>query len=103
MAAMVEERAAKARGDEILARSLGARVRALRERAGLDGTRLAELAGMKQAYLWRLEAGRTLPSIRSLARLALALELPLTELLTDVDYSGVALQPRSYTSPDEKD
>lgn len=90
------------RGDVVLAKSLGARIRTLREASGLEGTRLAESAGMKQAYLWRLESGRTIPSIRSLARIALALDIPLTELLVDVDYSGIALEARPYRSPNAK-
>lgn len=81
--------------DDNLARSLGARLRLLREEAGLDVTTLAERCGMKQPYLSRVEAGRTLPGVRSLAKLAIALDIPLTSLLEGVDYGSVELTPRS--------
>lgn len=76
--------------------SLGARLRALREAAGLDVTSLAGRCGMKQPYLSRVEAGRTLPSLRTLAKLAIALGVPLSDVVDGVDYSGVILSPRPY-------
>ncbi|MXO52429.1 helix-turn-helix domain-containing protein [Erythrobacter pelagi] len=82
--------------DDRLARSLGERLRLLRQDAGIDGTQLAERCGMRQAYIWRLEAGRTLPSLRNLARLAVGLQVPLTHLLENVEYEDVELRPRSY-------
>ena len=81
--------------DDNLARSLGARLRTLREQAELDVTSLASRCGMKQPYLSRVEAGRTLPGVRTLAKLAIVLDVPLTALLEDVEYKDVELAPRS--------
>lgn len=83
--------------DDLFTASLGARLRDLREAAGLDVTSLAGRCGMKQPYLSRVEAGRTLPSLRTLAKLAIALGVPLSEVVEGVDYSGVVLSPRPYS------
>ncbi len=79
-----------------LALSVGACIVGHRERAGLDGATLARAAGMAPAYLWRVEQGRSLPTLRNLARLAKALDVTLSMLLTDADISDVALDNRPY-------
>ncbi|KZX52732.1 hypothetical protein A3711_07425 [Erythrobacter sp. HI00D59] len=83
-------------GERRLAETFGARLARLREEAGIDATELGRRAGMTQAYVWRLENGRALPSLRNLARFALALECPLPSLLEDVDYQGIELDSRQY-------
>ncbi len=40
---------------------------------------------MKKAYVWRVEQGKTLPSLRTAARFAKALEISLSELLEGVE------------------
>lgn len=82
-------------GDEFSI-SLGARLRELRVASGLDVTSLAERCGMKQPYLSRVEAGRTLPSLRTLAKIAIGLGVPLPHLVEGIDYGEVELAPRSY-------
>ena len=83
-------------GDAKFAASFGSRLKELRSEAGLDGTALGQKCGMTQAAMWRLEAGKALPTLRTLARLAIALEVPITELLVDVDYHEVKLANRPY-------
>lgn len=82
--------------DDGLALSFGRRLAELREIAGIDGTELGRRVGMSQAYVWRLEAGRAVPNLRTMARMAVALDVSLSSLVEDVDCSGVELRNRNY-------
>ena len=53
--------------------ALARRVRALREKRKLTQAELAELAGTGQAAIARIEAGRTVPKLDLLVRIAAAL------------------------------
>lgn len=92
-------------GDDIdsngqaLAISFGRCVTRQREAADLAMSKLAEMAGMSRAYLWRVEQGQTLPSLRNAARIAVALEMPLARLLEGLDLSDVTMESRSYSKP----
>ncbi len=66
--------------DRVL-RELGQRVRQRRSQQGLTLKELAAGAGLSMRFLVQVEAGRGNPSVRSLAALAGALDLPLTALL----------------------
>jgi transcriptional regulator with XRE-family HTH domain len=79
-----------------LASSFGKRLAELRAGVGIDATELGRRAGMSQAYIWKLENGRALPNLRTLARLAIAIDQPLVSLLDGVDYTSVELQNRGY-------
>jgi ribosome-binding protein aMBF1 (putative translation factor) len=57
--------------------TLGARIRAERERMGLTQTELAERMGTTQPTIARLEAGGVTPSLNTLQRTADALGLEL--------------------------
>ena len=83
-------------GDAKFAASFGDRLKKLRSDAGLDATALGQRCGLTQAAMWRLEAGKALPTLPTLARLAFAREVPITELLVDVDYQDVRLVNRPY-------
>lgn len=83
-------------GDALLASSLGTAVTKHREAASLGMAELARAAGMSRAYLWRIEQGRVLPGLRNLARLAVALDLPIARLMDHVDVSGITLANRGY-------
>ena len=82
--------------DDGLALSFGRRLAELREIAGIDGTELGRRVGMSQAHVWRLEAGRAVPNLRTMARIAVALDVSLSELVADVDCSSVELRNRDY-------
>lgn len=71
--------------DDPLAISFGRRLTAVREEQGLSSVELGDRAGMKKAYVWRVEQGKTLPSLRTAARFAKALEISLSELLEGVE------------------
>lgn len=64
---------------------LGSRLRAARLGAGLSQSRLEELSGIPKARLSRYENGRVEPSIRTLTRLARALDVSEASLLGDRD------------------
>lgn len=70
---------------------IGGRVRELRMDLGLTTAQLGELAGISKAMVSKIENGRTSPSLRTLERLARALEVPLTSLFRGLDEEHEAL------------
>ncbi len=65
---------------------VGETIRALRRQRHLQQGELAALAGMQAAPLCNIENGKNLPSVRSLCRLAAALEVSVNDLLSPADY-----------------
>jgi len=61
--------------------SVGQRLRAVRRAAGARGSDVARAAGMARSNYARLEAGRHLPSLATLQRVAAALRIPAGRLL----------------------
>ncbi|MEU7749233.1 XRE family transcriptional regulator [Nonomuraea sp. NPDC049158] len=61
--------------------AVGAQIRQRREQRGMSSAELARRAGLSKATLSQLEAGRGNPTIETLDALAIALRLPLTDLL----------------------
>lgn len=79
-----------------LAASIGAQLRLRRTQRGLSGAELARQAGISKATLSGLEAGRANPTVETLDALAIALHIPLTDLLThDGDSDTVLLRGTS--------
>lgn len=62
---------------------LGQRLRALRLSAGLTQAELARRTGIHRPNIARVEAGRHTPSLETLARLAAAIGVPTTRVLSD--------------------
>ncbi|QWC57495.1 helix-turn-helix domain-containing protein [Erythrobacter sp. 3-20A1M] len=81
---------------DAFAKSFGARVAVLRERAGLSFAEFAEPMGTSKGYLWKVEKGETVPTLRNAARMARVLGVTLSELVEDVDISGMELGSRPY-------
>jgi transcriptional regulator with XRE-family HTH domain len=65
-----------------LAEILGRNIRAVRKRRGSSQEQLALDAGMKRSYVSDMERGTRNPSIKAIARLALALDVDPAALLT---------------------
>ncbi|WP_199504124.1 helix-turn-helix domain-containing protein [Qipengyuania sp. YIM B01966] len=86
-------------GDRALADSFGRCLTRQREAADISMSKLAELSGMSRAYIWRLEQGQTLPSLRNVARIAVALEMPVARLIEGLDTSALRLTNRDYDKP----
>ncbi len=68
--------------DAAEAAAFGASLRALRERRGLRQQELAAAAGLTPPQVSSFEAGSRLPSVRSLRRLAAALDTTLDALFS---------------------
>ena len=62
---------------------IGLRIREWRKVKGLLQKQLAAAAGMEVAQLWAIESDRNSPSIKTVARIAAALSIPLPELLSE--------------------
>ena len=60
---------------------LGAAVRELRKAVGLSQRELAEKSGIAKQAITNIERGATLPTLRTLERLAVALHVPPSEVL----------------------
>lgn len=67
---------------EAVARSLGKRIRQLRQGKGWSQEHLADEAGMHRTYLWGIEQGVRNPSIRHLSQIADALGVTVSALFT---------------------
>lgn len=63
-----------------LRRRLGLRIREVRRARGLTQEELAERVGISPRYLSRVEVGQQNPSIQTVAQLATALDIELSEL-----------------------
>jgi len=70
--------------EERLLISFGERVRLLRHSSGLSQEALADVCGLDRTYVGGIERGERNPSLRNIARLALALGVSLAELLQGV-------------------
>lgn len=62
---------------------LGLRIRALRERLKLSQEELSHRARIHTTYLSDVERGRRNIGVLNIARIAFALDLPLSELFSD--------------------
>lgn len=69
--------------DPLLA-AIGKRLREVRTSRHLGVTEAATRAGMKKGHLWRVEAGQHNLSVKVLARLAVALDTTMSDLLAGV-------------------
>ncbi len=72
-----------AAGPAIDGTRLGARLRELRLEAGLTQAELARRTGIHRPNIARVEAGRHTPSLETLARLATAMGVPTTRVLSE--------------------
>lgn len=66
--------------DDLLQR-FGDKLRSVRQRKGLSQEKLAELAGVHRTFVSSVERGERNISLLNIARLAKALEVPLTKLM----------------------
>lgn len=64
---------------------IGARIRAARQASGLSQGDLENRTGLLRCYLSRVENGHTEPSLQTLARIAQALEMPVSGFFTGTE------------------
>ena len=80
-----------------MAAKVGARVRELREAAGITQERLAWDCDLDRAYIGHIEAGRRLPSLPVLAQIAARLDADLLDVaaaLVSGDRAALVRPPR---------
>ena len=63
------------------AKQIGMKLKQIRKAKGLSQTALAQKARVSRAYVFRLEAGGSDPTVGVLQRLAKALGVPVAKLL----------------------
>jgi transcriptional regulator with XRE-family HTH domain len=68
-------------GPAVLARRLGARIRELRQEAGITQEKLAAYCDVDKGYLSQVESGKRLPSIPVIALLAAELGTEIADLV----------------------
>jgi len=77
--------------DEAFLAELGERVRELRARRGMSRRILADASGVSERYLAELESGRGNISVLLLRQIAVALSLPVEDLLREQDQRSLEL------------
>jgi transcriptional regulator with XRE-family HTH domain len=93
-------------GDEpdLLTATVGENLRRQRVRRGLSLERLADVSGVSRSMLGQIELGQSTPTIKTLWRIAGALKLPFSALITDGPRRGTRLLPartaKTLTSQD---
>src|SRR5580693_888365 len=76
-----------------LAPAVGANLRRLRTKRGLSLERLAKASGVSRAMLGQVELGQSTPTINVLWKIARALDVPFSALITDRSARGTTLLP----------
>ncbi len=68
----------------------GAKIRSYRKRKGLSLTRLSEITGIAASNLSSLELNKTSPTLQTLARIADAFDVKISEFLDEIFYRKVS-------------
>ncbi|RZU60872.1 helix-turn-helix domain-containing protein [Zhihengliuella halotolerans] len=84
------------------AQSIGTRVTGIRTHRGLSLSRLAREAGVSKATLSGLEAGTGNPTLETIERLALALAIPVTDLLVSTERATRVVRAPRDAAPAER-
>ncbi|WP_448212463.1 helix-turn-helix domain-containing protein [Colwellia sp. MEBiC06753] len=77
--------------------TLGEQFKQLRQQQGLSQPQLAELAGIEQSYLSKLENDKSLPSNDIFRRLIAALNVSIEQLLSPLDHSLINNELKQIT------
>ena len=80
---------------------IGDRLRELREERNLSQGDIEKRTGLLRCYLSRVENGHTIPSLDTLAKIAGAMELPLSQFFSDSGHSGNGAKSLPQLSEDE--
>lgn len=63
---------------------IGVRIKELRKSRGLSQEQLAEIIGIEQKHVSRLEVGKSYPTIDRLEKIAIALDVPMGSFFDDI-------------------
>lgn len=66
-----------------ITRALGVQIQALRNASGIAAGKLAEAAGISHSMLSRIERGLATPSVETLAKISVAMGIPLSRFFVD--------------------
>lgn len=69
----------------------GAKIRSYRKRKGLSLTKLSEITGIAASNLSSLELNKTSPTLQTLARIADAFDVKISEFLDEIFYRKVLI------------
>ncbi|MEU4674631.1 XRE family transcriptional regulator [Amycolatopsis sp. NPDC023774] len=83
-----------------MAVAVGAKINQRRQQRGMSAAELARRAGLSKATLSGLEAGRGNPTIDTLDAIAVALRIPITDLLARDTDPGPIFRPGTPSEPD---
>lgn len=83
--------------------AVGRRLRSLRRRRGLTQRTLAQTCDLSANAIGLIERGESSPSVSTLHRLALALEVPIAELFAETEDQTVVLTRKSQRSQSHRD
>lgn len=72
-----------------VALQLGQQIKTIRKRKRLSQSDLAFLVGMDRQYLYKIETAKVTPNIGTVAGLAFALNVSLSELFQDISYDKI--------------
>lgn len=89
--------------EQLVEPAVGQRLRHLRRRRGLTQRELAQACDLSANAIGLIERGESSPSVSTLHRLALALEVPITELFTETEEQRVVLTKKSQRSRAQRD
>jgi len=80
---------------------IGMRLRFLRESKGLSQGAIEEKTGLMRCYLSRIENGHTVPSLETLEKIAIALEVPLYQIFRPTENEALPLNLAQRKSLEE--
>lgn len=83
-------------GPDPLLKAVADRIEELRKARNLEPADFARAAHFSLQYLWRLQKGQMNLTLRSLSRIALALDVPMTALLDGIVPDPSTLATRAY-------
>ncbi|WP_406240094.1 helix-turn-helix domain-containing protein (plasmid) [Acetobacter orientalis] len=82
--------------DDSLLTVVGIRIKRIRVETGFSQQEFAKAAGMSNNYAWRVEAGRQNMSLKTLSRIAIALNISMADLLDGIDSDPATIGTRPY-------
>jgi len=94
------QRERKQRNVDPLLDAVGKRVTHFRTVKSVSPASLARTAGFSLQYLWRLEDGQLNITLKTMARIAIALDIPMAALLEHID-PGLATIEVDIEDPNE--
>ena len=83
------------------AAAVGAKIRLRRQQRGVSAAEMARRAGLSKATLSQLEAGNGNPTIDTLDAIAIALRIPIADLLARDADTGPVFRPATDIEPGE--